>query len=166
MSSLFQKPAEFSSPPSGKKALSSSVKRRSTLRPAKENSSPFPSTDSNKQEETSVAQKGSTLSTLHMSMNFRRCDETGDPASRSRNLGSTIASRISQLESASRPVKDTHPKVNKQRRTSKVCNLLMHGVNLTIWSLTVPSLINKLVCSISGVLQRYSRSSFLYNTTA
>ncbi|XP_048554515.1 protein WVD2-like 7 isoform X1 [Triticum urartu] len=114
MSSLFQKPAEFSSPPSGKKAPSSSAKRRSTLRPAKENSSPFPSTDSNKQEETSVAQKGSILGT----MNFRRC-EIGDTASRSRNLGSTIASRISQLESASRPVKDVHPKVNKQRRTSK-----------------------------------------------
>uniref|UniRef100_A0A453AK98 TPX2 C-terminal domain-containing protein n=1 Tax=Aegilops tauschii subsp. strangulata TaxID=200361 RepID=A0A453AK98_AEGTS len=114
MSSLFQKPVEFSSPPSGKKVPSSSAKRRSTLRPAKENSSPFPATDSNKQEETSVAQKGSILGTL----NFRRC-EIGNPASRSRNLGSTIASRISQLESASRPEKDIHPKVNKQRRTSK-----------------------------------------------
>ncbi|KAE8770207.1 Protein WVD2-like 7 [Hordeum vulgare] len=114
MSSLFQKPAEVGSPPSGKKAPSSSVKRRSMLRSAKENSSPFPSTDSGKQEETSVAQKGSILGTL----NFGRC-EVGDPASRSRNLGSTIASRISQLESASRPVKDIHPKVNKQRRTSK-----------------------------------------------
>ncbi|KAF7006520.1 hypothetical protein CFC21_021556 [Triticum aestivum] len=114
MSSLFQKPAEFSSPPSGKKVPSSSAKRRSMLRPAKENSSPFPATDSNKQEETSVAQKGSILGTL----NFRRC-EIGDPASRSRNLGSRIASRISQLESASRLVKDIHPKVNKQRRTSK-----------------------------------------------
>uniref|UniRef100_A0ACD5Y7H7 Uncharacterized protein n=1 Tax=Avena sativa TaxID=4498 RepID=A0ACD5Y7H7_AVESA len=105
IASLFQKPVEFSSPPSGKKTASS-VKRRSTIRSAKENSSPSPSTDSNKQEGASVPQKRSTFGTLHMSMNFRRC-ETGNPASSSRNLGSTIASRISQLESASRPVKDT-----------------------------------------------------------
>ncbi|KAM3372305.1 hypothetical protein ACQJBY_019283 [Aegilops geniculata] len=125
MSSLFQKPKEFSSPPSGKKAPSSSAKRRSTLRPAKENS--FPATDSDKQEETSVAQKGSILGTL----NFRRC-EIGDPASRSRNLGSTIASRISQLESASRPVKDIHPKVNKQRRTSKgFCKGIPEAASMT-----------------------------------
>ncbi|KAM3392442.1 hypothetical protein ACQJBY_013532 [Aegilops geniculata] len=127
MSSLFQKPVEFSSPPSGKKVPSSSAKRRSTLRPAKENSSPFPCTDSNKQEETSAAQKGSILGTL----NFRRC-EIGDPASRSRNLGSTIASRISQLESASRPVKDIHPKVNKQRRTSKgFCKGIPEAASMT-----------------------------------
>uniref|UniRef100_A0ACD5XPL7 Uncharacterized protein n=2 Tax=Avena sativa TaxID=4498 RepID=A0ACD5XPL7_AVESA len=115
---LFQKPTEFSSPPSGKKTPSQSVKRRSTLRSAKENSSPSPSTDSNKQEGASVAQKRSTFGTLHMSMNFRRC-ETGNPASSSRNLGSTIASRISQLESASRPMKHTPPKVNQFRQTKK-----------------------------------------------
>lgn len=119
IASLFQKPMECSSPPSGKKTPSSSVKRRSTLRSAKENSSPSPSTGCNRQEGASVAHKRSTFGTLHMSMNFRRC-ETGNPASRSRNLGSTIASRISQLESASRPVEDTHPKVNQFRQTRKV----------------------------------------------
>jgi hypothetical protein len=123
ISSLFQKPMEFSSPPSGKKTPSSSVKRRSTLCSAKENSSPSPSTDSNKQEEASVAHKKSTFGALHMSTNFRR-REMGNPASRSRYLGSTIASRISQLDSASRPVKDTHPKVNQFRQTKKVWNCL------------------------------------------
>ncbi|KAM0885778.1 hypothetical protein ACQ4PT_030112 [Festuca glaucescens] len=118
ISSLFQKPMEFSSPPSGKKTPSSSVKRRLTLRSAKENSSPSPSTDSNKQEGASVAHKRSIFGTLHMSTNFRRC-EMGNPASGSRYLGSTIASRISQLDSASRLVKDSHPKVNQFRQTRK-----------------------------------------------
>ncbi|CAM0880234.1 unnamed protein product [Alopecurus aequalis] len=109
ISSLFQKPMEFSSPPSGKKTPSSSVKRRSTLRSAKENNSPSPTTGCNTLEGASVAHKRSTFGTLHMSLNFRR----------SRNLGSTIASRISQLESASRPVEDTRPKVNQFKQTRK-----------------------------------------------
>jgi hypothetical protein len=100
------------------------MKRRLTPCSAKENSSPSPSNGSNKQEEgASVAHKRSTFGTLHMSMNFRR-GETRNPASRSRNLGSTIASRISQLESASRPGKEkmfgstsspVHPKTNKAK---------------------------------------------------
>lgn len=118
ISSLFQKPMEFSSPPSGKKTPSSSVKRRSMLRSAKENSSPSPSTDSNKQEEASVAHKRSTFGALPMSTNLRR-REIVNPTSRSRYLGSTIASRISQLDSASRPLKDSHPKVNQFRQTKK-----------------------------------------------
>jgi hypothetical protein len=133
ISSLFQKPMEFSSPPSGKKTPSSSVKRRSMLRSAKENSSPSPSTDSNKQEEASVAHKRSTFGALPMSTNLRR-REIVNPTSRSRYLGSTIASRISQLDSASRPLKDSHPKVNQFRQTKKVWNLVMHGVYLTLWS--------------------------------
>ncbi|RCV22832.1 hypothetical protein SETIT_4G251100v2 [Setaria italica] len=40
MSSLLQKPTKFRSPPSGKKGQSSSVKRRSPLHSAKENTSP------------------------------------------------------------------------------------------------------------------------------
>lgn len=116
MPSFFHKPTECSSPPSsGKKT---SMRKRSMLRSAKENSSPPPSTDSTKQPETSVPHKRSTLDSMHMSMNFRRC-ETGNATSRSRNLGSTIASRISQLEYASRPVKDTHPKVSQFGPTRK-----------------------------------------------
>lgn len=119
MSSLLQKPTKFSSPPSGKKGMSSSAKRRSPLHSAKENSSPPPCTDNNKQAAASVPQKRSTPAPLHMSMNFTRC-ETGNAASSSRNLGSTIAVRISQLESVSRSVKDTQPEVNQFRPPRKV----------------------------------------------
>ncbi|KAF8659648.1 hypothetical protein HU200_058408 [Digitaria exilis] len=105
MSSLFQKPTRFRSPPSGKKGQSSSVKRRSPLHSAKENTSP-PGTEDNMQGLTFVPQKRSTLTALHMHKSFTRC-EMGNAASGSRNLGTTIAERISQLESASRPVETT-----------------------------------------------------------
>ncbi|KAG2628702.1 protein WVD2-like 7 isoform X2 [Panicum virgatum] len=107
MSSLLQKPTRFRSPPSGKKGQPSSVKRRSPLHSAKENTSP-PGSDNNVHEATSVPQKWSTLAALHMPKSFTRC-EIGNAASGSRNLGTTIAERISQLESASRPVETTQP---------------------------------------------------------
>ncbi|KAL6642466.1 hypothetical protein ACP70R_020647 [Stipagrostis hirtigluma subsp. patula] len=108
MSSLLQKPVKVSSPPSEKKGQSSSVKRRSLLHSAKENTSPS-GTGSSKQTATSVPRKRSTtLAALHMSMSFTRC-ETGNAASSKRNISTTIAERISQLESASRPVENTQP---------------------------------------------------------
>ncbi|KAG2620347.1 protein WVD2-like 7 isoform X2 [Panicum virgatum] len=107
MSSLLQKPTKFRSPPSGKKGQPSSVKRRSPLHSAKENTSP-PGTDNNMHEATSVTRKRSTLAALHMLKSFTRC-ETGNAACGSRNLGTTIAERISQLESESRPVESTQP---------------------------------------------------------
>ncbi|CAL4892652.1 unnamed protein product [Urochloa decumbens] len=105
MSSLFQKPTRSRSPPSGKKGQSSSVKRWSPLHSAKENTSP-PGTENNIQGATLVPQKRSTQAALHMSKSSTRC-ETGNAASGSRNLGMTIAERINQLESASRPVATT-----------------------------------------------------------
>ncbi|CAN6342576.1 unnamed protein product [Urochloa humidicola] len=105
MSSLLQKPTGLRSPPSGKKGQSSSVKRRSPLHSAKENTSP-PGTENNIQEATLVPQKRCTLAALHMPKSPTRC-ETGNAVSGSRNLGTTIAERISQLESASRPVATT-----------------------------------------------------------
>ncbi|RCV18506.1 hypothetical protein SETIT_3G306400v2 [Setaria italica] len=105
MSSLLQKPTKFRSPPSGKKGQSSSVKRRSPLHSAKENTSP-PGTDNNMQVATSVPKKRSTLVALQMPKSFMRC-EMGNAASGSSNLGITIAERISQLESASRTVATT-----------------------------------------------------------
>ncbi|OEL18238.1 hypothetical protein BAE44_0020742, partial [Dichanthelium oligosanthes] len=107
MSSLLQKPTRFRSPPSGKKGQSSSVKRRSPLHSAKENTSPS-GTDNNMQGATSIPKKRSALTSLHMSTSFTRC-ETGNATLGSRNLGTTIAERISQLESASRPVETTQP---------------------------------------------------------
>ncbi|XP_062203492.1 protein WVD2-like 7 isoform X2 [Phragmites australis] len=114
MSSLLQKPTKFSSPPSGKKGQSSSVKRRSLLHSAMENTAP-PGTDSSNQAATSVPKKRSTLTALHMSMSFTRC-ETGNAASSLRNIGTTIAERISQLESGSRPVEKTQPEEFRQPR--------------------------------------------------
>ncbi|RLN27486.1 uncharacterized protein C2845_PM05G21060 [Panicum miliaceum] len=107
MSSLLQKPNRFRSLPSGKKGQPSLVKRRSPLHSAKENTSP-PGTDNNMHGATSVPQKRSTLAAMHMPKSFTRY-ETGNAASGSRNLGTTIAERISQLESASRPVETTQP---------------------------------------------------------
>ncbi|KAG8093362.1 hypothetical protein GUJ93_ZPchr0012g20674 [Zizania palustris] len=104
--SLLQKPAKFSSPPSGNKGLSSSAKRRSRLHSAKENSSP-PNNESNRQSTSSVPQNRSTMEAFQKSKNIFRC-ETGSAASSSKNLGCTIAARISQLESATMPVKHTH----------------------------------------------------------
>ncbi|PUZ66664.1 hypothetical protein GQ55_3G346300 [Panicum hallii var. hallii] len=116
MSSLLQKPTRFRSPPSGKKGQPSSVKRRSPLHSAKENTSP-PGTDNNMHGATSVPQKRSTLAALHMPKSFTRC-ETENAASGSRNLGTRIAERISQLESASRPVETTQPEeFGPQRKT-------------------------------------------------
>uniref|UniRef100_A0A0A9EPJ7 TPX2 C-terminal domain-containing protein n=1 Tax=Arundo donax TaxID=35708 RepID=A0A0A9EPJ7_ARUDO len=110
MSSLFQKPTKFSSPTSsGKKGQSLSVKRRSALHSAKENTSPPSTTNSSKEAATSVPKKRSALTALHMSVSFTR-SETGNPAAtRSRNLGTTVAERISQLQSESRPVENTQP---------------------------------------------------------
>ncbi|KAL5225941.1 hypothetical protein ABZP36_012580 [Zizania latifolia] len=104
--SLLQKPSKFSSPPSGNKGLSSSAKRRSRLYSAKENSSP-PNNESNRQTASSVPQNRSTLEAFQKSKNFFRW-ETGNAASSSKNLGCTIAARISQLESATMTVKHTH----------------------------------------------------------
>ncbi|TVU51726.1 hypothetical protein EJB05_03168 [Eragrostis curvula] len=116
MPSLLQKPSKFSSPSSGKKGQSSSAKRRSALHSSKENTSPQ-STDSSKRAANSVTKKRSTLAALHMSMRFSRC-ETGNAASTSRNLGTTIAERISQLQSASRPVENTQlEEFRPQRKT-------------------------------------------------
>ncbi|CAN6338128.1 unnamed protein product [Urochloa humidicola] len=105
MSSLLQKPTRLRSPPSGKKGQSSSVKRRSPLHSAKENTSP-PGTENNMQGATLVPLKRSTLAVLRMPKSSTRC-ETGNAASGSRNLGTTVAERISQLESASKPVATT-----------------------------------------------------------
>jgi hypothetical protein len=106
MSSLLQKPTKFRSQPSGKKRQSSGVKRWSPLHSAKENTSPA-ATDNGMQGTTSVPKKRSTLGALHMPKSFTRC-EMGNAVSGSRNLGLTIAERISQLESASRPVATAH----------------------------------------------------------
>ncbi|CAN6328859.1 unnamed protein product [Urochloa humidicola] len=102
MSSLLQKPTRLRSPPSGKKGQSSSVKRWSPLHSAKENMSP-PSTENSNQGATLVPSKRSTLTASHMPKSSTKC-EIGNAVSGSRNLGTTIAERISQLESASRPV--------------------------------------------------------------
>ncbi|GJM87599.1 hypothetical protein PR202_ga03568 [Eleusine coracana subsp. coracana] len=118
MPSLFQKPAKLSSPSSGmgkKGQSSSSAKRRSALRSSKENASP-PSTDSSKRSATSVPKTKSTLAAPHMSVSFSRC-ETGKAASSSRNLGTTIAERISQLQSASRSVENTPPKLRPPKKS-------------------------------------------------
>ncbi|KAF0889930.1 hypothetical protein E2562_033904 [Oryza meyeriana var. granulata] len=104
--SLLQKPAKFSSPPSGYKGISSSAKRWSRLHSAKENSSP-PNNESNQQIASSVPQNRSILELFQKSNNITR-RETGNAASSSKTLGSTIAARISQLESATGPVKHTH----------------------------------------------------------
>ncbi|KAL6905937.1 hypothetical protein ACP4OV_003538 [Aristida adscensionis] len=109
VSSLLQKPAKpSSSPPSGKKRgqSSSSAKRRSPLHSAKENTSPAGTHRSNQTPTSSVPKKRSALSALHMSMGFTR-SEAGSVALIKRNVGTTIAERISQLESASRPVGNT-----------------------------------------------------------
>nr|XP_015619012.1 protein WVD2-like 7 isoform X2 [Oryza sativa Japonica Group] len=103
--SLLQKPAKFSSPSSGSKGPTSSAKRRSRLHSAKENSSP-PNNESDQQATSSVPQNRSILEAFQKSKNFGRC-ETGNAASSSKNLGTTIAARISQLESATGPVKHT-----------------------------------------------------------
>lgn len=95
MASLLSKPAKLSSPPTAKKGQSSSAKRRSMRQSSKENTSP-PSADSSKLGTTSTPQKMSTLSALHMSMD-------------SRNLGTKIADRISQLEYATRSAESTKP---------------------------------------------------------
>jgi hypothetical protein len=110
MSSLLQKPTRFRSPPSGKKGQPSSVKRQSP-----------PGTDNNMHGATSVPvpQKRSTLAALHMPKSFTRC-ETENAASGSRNLGTRIAERIRQLESASRPVETTQPEeFGPQRKVYK-----------------------------------------------
>ncbi|XP_052138939.1 protein WVD2-like 7 isoform X2 [Oryza glaberrima] len=103
--SLLQKPAKFSSPSSGSKGPASSAKRRSRLHSSKENSSP-PNNESDQQATSSVPQNRSILEAFQKSKNFGRC-ETGNAASSSKNLGTTIAARISQLESATGPVKHT-----------------------------------------------------------
>lgn len=107
MASLLSKPAKLSSPPTAKKGRSSSAKRRLMRHSAKENTSP-PSTYSSKLGTTSTPKKRSTLSALHMSMSFTRC-ESGSTSMKSRNLGTTIADRISQLEYATRPAERTKP---------------------------------------------------------
>lgn len=115
MLSLFQKPAKLRSPSSGKKGQSSSAKRRSALHlSSKENASP-PSTDSSKRAPTSVTKKRSTQAALLMSISFSRC-ETGSAASTSRNIGTTIAERISQLQSASMPAENTEPEFRPPRK--------------------------------------------------
>ncbi|AQK39676.1 uncharacterized protein [Zea mays] len=110
MASLLPKPAKLSSPPTAKKGQNSSAKRRSMRHSAKENNSP-PSAGSNKLRTTSTPKKRSTLSALHMSMSFPRC-ESGNTSMASRNLGTTIAARISELEhaNATKPAeKNTKP---------------------------------------------------------
>ncbi|KAK3136439.1 hypothetical protein QOZ80_5BG0434570 [Eleusine coracana subsp. coracana] len=128
MPSLFQKPAKLGSPTSGKKdQSSSSAKRRSALRSSKENASP-PSTDNSKRSATSVPKTKSTLAAPHMSVSFSRC-ETGKAASSPRNLGTTIAERISQLQSASRSVENTPPKLRPPKKVS--CRALPENAQRT-----------------------------------
>uniref|UniRef100_A0A0E0FB60 TPX2 C-terminal domain-containing protein n=1 Tax=Oryza meridionalis TaxID=40149 RepID=A0A0E0FB60_9ORYZ len=109
--SLLQKPAKFSSPSSGSKGPASSAKRRSRLHSSKENSSP-PNNECNQQATSSVPQNRSILEAFQKSKNFGRC-ETGNAASSSKNLGTTIAARISQLESATGLVKHTDPALSQ-----------------------------------------------------
>ncbi|XP_040385323.1 protein WVD2-like 7 [Oryza brachyantha] len=109
--SLLQKPAKFSSPPSGSKGPASSVKRRSRLHSAKENSSP-PNKESNQQATSSVSQNRSILEAFQKSKNLAT-RETGSAASSSKNLGSSIAARISQLESVTGPVKHADSAVSQ-----------------------------------------------------